>query len=174
MTKITIKKGDITKEKVDVIVNAANKTLLGGGGVDGAIHRVAGPDLLRECRTLKGCDTGEAKITKGYRLSTKYIIHTVGPIYGNENGKEPELLSSCYKSSLLLAKEYNLKTIAFPAISTGVYGYPKNEATKIALNTIQEFIKHDKWFNEIRFILYSDESLEIYNEYYLKSKASDL
>lgn len=164
MTKITLVKGDITKQKVDAIVNAANKSLLGGGGVDGAIHRAAGPKLLKECNKLGGCQTGEAKITKGYNLPAKYIIHTVGPIYGKENGKEAELLASCYKNSLLLAKKYKIKTIAFPAISTGAYGYPKKEAAEIAIKTIKDFIKNDEWFEEIKLVVFSEEGYKIYKE----------
>lgn len=165
MTKIVVVQGDIAAQKVDAIVNAANKTLLGGGGVDGAIHRAAGPKLLKECKTLGGCKTGEAKITKGHNLPAKYVIHTVGPIYGKENGKEAELLSNCYKNSLLLAKQNGIKTIAFSAISTGVYGYPKEEAVKIALDTLQAFIKNDNYFNEIRLVLHSEEDKELCDKY---------
>lgn len=164
MTKITIKKGDITREEVDAIVNAANKSLLGGGGVDGAIHRAAGPELLEECRTLGGCETGEAKITKGYRLPAKYVIHTVGPIYGRGKGQEAELLANCYKNSLLLAKKHKVKTIAFPAISTGVYGYPKEEAVRIVFKTVKDFISRDDFLDEIRLVLFSESDLELYNE----------
>jgi O-acetyl-ADP-ribose deacetylase (regulator of RNase III) len=164
MTKINLVKGDITKQKVDVIVNAANKTLLGGGGVDGAIHQLSGPKLLEECKKLGGCQTGKAKITKGYNLPAKFIIHTVGPIYGKENGKETELLTDCYRNSLVLAKKHGVKTIAFPAISTGVYGYPKEEAAKIAIKTIKEFIVKNDWFDEIRFVVFSDESYHIYQK----------
>lgn len=130
-TLITIKKGDLTKEVVDVIVNAANKTLLGGGGVDAAIHESAGPLLLEECKTLGGCKTGEAKITKGYNLPARYVIHTVGPIYGQEHDKEDKLLADCYLNSIDLAYKYNLKSIAFPAISTGAYGFPPIKAAVV-------------------------------------------
>ena len=164
MTKITIKKGDITKEEVDVIVNAANKSLLGGGGVDGAIHRAAGPELLEECRTLGGCETGEAKITKGYRLPAKYVIHTVGPMYGRGKGREAELPANCHKNSLLSAKKHKVKTVAFPAISTGVYGYPKEEAVKIVFKTVKDFISKDNSLDEIRLVLFSDSDLRLYNE----------
>ena len=148
--------GDITKLACDCIVNAANKTLLGGGGVDGAIHRAAGPELLKECRTLKGCETGQAKITKGYNLKAKYVIHTVGPIY---SGKEQDktLLSNCYKNSLDLAKRNNIKSIAFPAISTGVYAYPIEKATAIAVKTVKEWIKNNADYDiEIIFCCFDE------------------
>ncbi len=164
MTKITIIKGDITKQEVDAIVNAANRSLLGGGGVDGAIHRAAGPELLEECRTLGGCETGEAKITKGYNLPAKYVIHTVGPVYGRGGGREAELLSTCYKNSLELAKKNNVKTIAFPSISTGAYGYPIKEASKIAIKTVRKFIEKDNYFNEIRFVLFSNDDFQVYQK----------
>ena len=142
-TKITFDIGDITKLDVDCIVNAANKSLLGGGGVDGAIHRAAGPDLLAECRTLHGCNTGEAKITKGYRLKARYVIHTVGPIYSGKSSDKQDL-RNCYYNSLELAKANDIHRIAFPAISTGVYGYPAYEAAEIALTTIQEWLQENE------------------------------
>lgn len=166
MDRVKLILGDITKLKVDAIVNAANKTLLGGGGVDGAIHSVAGPQLLAECKTLDGCNTGEAKITKGYKLPAKYVIHTVGPVYGQEGGNEARLLANCYINSLDLAKSRGLKTIAFPAISAGVYGYPMEEQSKTVTQTLKHYLKNDVWFEEIDLVLHSQAMFEIYNKYY--------
>lgn len=163
MGRITLVQGDITKLKVDAIVNAANNSLLGGGGVDGAIHRAAGKELLEECRTLNGCATGDAKITKGYKLPAAYVIHTVGPVYhGGKNG-EAEKLESCYRRSLQLAREHGLKSIAFPNISTGVYGYPKQEAAQIAIQTVKNFLKSTSEIDEVIFCVFDDENRKIYN-----------
>lgn len=159
---ITLDIGDITKIDCDCIVNAANKTLLGGGGVDGAIHRAAGPELLAECRTLHGCNTGEAKITKGYRLKAKHVIHTVGPIYSGKSS-EVQALHNCYYNSLELAKNQNIHSIAFPAISTGVYGYPMQEAAQITLTTIMEWLQKNETY-EMQIIL-SCFSLQTYECY---------
>lgn len=154
MGKIKIIKGDITKQACDVIVNAANSSLLGGGGVDGAIHHTAGHELLAECRTLHGCRTGEAKITKGYNLPARFVIHTVGPIYYEHTPSEAEaLLTSCYENSLKLAKEKDLKTIAFPLISAGVYGYPQRDAIRVAIETMK---LHQDDFDEITLVLFGE------------------
>ena len=162
MTQIEVLKGDITKLEVDAIVNAANTSLLGGGGVDGAIHRAAGPELLEECRILNGCETGQSKITKGYNLPAKYVIHTVGPVWHGGNKNERELLKSCYNTSLNLAKENGIKTIAFPAISCGVYRFPSDEACKIATETVREFIANNDCFEKVIFIDIYDAIIEIY------------
>ena len=162
MTEIEVVFGDITKLDVDAIVNAANKTLLGGGGVDGAIHRAAGRELLEECKVLNGCETGQSKITKGYNLSCQYVIHTVGPIWGRGNRNENELLKSCYLTSLNLAKEYGIKTIAFPAISCGIYHSPIDKACQIAVDTVKEFISENGCFDKIIFIDINDKIVETY------------
>ena len=158
---ITLKVGDITREDVDVIVNAANTGLHGGGGVDGAIHRAAGPSVMTECRAIGRCPTGEAVITNAGNLKAKKIIHTAGPVWIGGKRREPELLRNCYANSFLLARKNNLRTIAFPAISTGVYGYPKEEATRIAFQAGREF---EKDFDEIRYVCFSAEDLAIYQE----------
>jgi O-acetyl-ADP-ribose deacetylase len=164
---ITIIQGDITKQTVDAIVNAANKSLLGGGGVDGAIHRAAGPQLLEECRTLNGCETGEAKITKGYNLTAKYVIHTVGPIYGSHHGREAELLGSCYRKSIALADKHGLMSIAFPSISTGAFGYPIHEAARVALGTVKELVEAGKTgVQRVVFVTFSSSDYAIYQEAY--------
>ncbi len=157
---IEVVQGDITKEKVDAIVNAANSSLLGGGGVDGAIHRAGGPAILDECRKLGGCDTGDAKITTGGRLLAKYVIHTVGPVYYNGKHGEPELLRSCYVRSLRVAVENGVKTIAFPAISCGVYGYPISDASKIAVGIVKEFLDKypDCGITLVRFVMFGNDT----------------
>ncbi len=160
---IRLLKGDITKMNTDAIVNAANRTLLGGGGVDGAIHRAAGQELLEECRTLNGCETGEAKITKAYKLPCKYVIHTVGPVWHSGKKSEAELLEKCYWNSMVVAKENKIKSIAFPAISTGVYGYPKMQAAKIAVDTVKKFMEQfPETVEDIYFVVFDEESLKIY------------
>ena len=162
MPQIELIKGDITELKVDAIVNAANRSLLGGGGVDGAIHRAAGPELLVECKTLNGCETGEAKITRGYNLPSKYVIHTVGPIWYEGVRNEPDLLANCYKNSLKLAKENKIRSIAFPNISTGVYRFPKDFAAKIAIRTVKFFLCQNKEIKQVYFVCFDDENYEIY------------
>ncbi len=157
--------GDITKWKGDSIVNAANPSLLGGGGVDGAIHRTAGPELLKECKLLHGCKHGEARLTRGYNLPSKYIIHTPGPIYQNGTANEEKTLKNSYQNSLKIARAKSFKSIAFPAISTGVYGFPKEKASKIALTTIIEFMNKNYYLPEIYFILFDNENLMIYTNF---------
>lgn len=162
--KITIEIGDITKLDCDCIVNAANRSLLGGGGVDGAIHRAAGPDLLKECRTLHGCETGGAKITKGYKLKAKYVIHTVGPIYSGTD-RDAELLTNCYRNSLDLAKEYDIHSIAFPAISTGVYGYPLDKAAPVAFATIKNWLaEHENYEMTVTLSCFDQKTCKLYEE----------
>ncbi len=157
-------KGDITKiTNVQAIVNAANKTLLGGGGVDGAIHRAAGKELLEECRTLHGCETGEAKITKAYKLPCDYVIHTVGPIWGGGNRNEPQLLANCYRNSLQVAVDNGIRTIAFPSISTGVYHFPVEEAAQIAIKTVKQFLDdHPGQIDKVYWVLFDDRTLRVY------------
>ena len=164
--RIEVIKGDITGLAADAIVNAANHSLLGGGGVDGAIHRAAGKDLLEECRTLHGCETGEAKITKGYRLPAKHVIHTVGPVwYGGKTG-EPALLASCYRNSIKLAVENGLRTIAFPSISTGVYGYPVEGACPLAFQVVIEMLETypESKLEKVIFVCFNEETYDIYRE----------
>ena len=160
MNRIKILNGDITKIAVDAIVNAANTSLLGGGGVDGAIHRAAGRELLEECRKLNGCETGKAKITKGYNLPAKYVIHTVGPVYRDGKQGEPELLASCYHDSLILAVENGIESIAFPCISTGVYGYPFREACVIALRTVEDFLQSNESISQVYMVCFGDNDFE--------------
>jgi len=154
--------GDLTRQDTDAIVNAANQTLLGGGGVDGAIHRAAGPELLNECRGLGGCPAGEARLTRGYNLKARYVIHTVGPIYRDGLHREPELLASCYRESLKLAAEKGLKSVAFPSISTGAYGYPIRDAAKVALETVMEFLRGHPEIKLVRFVLFGRPAYEAY------------
>jgi O-acetyl-ADP-ribose deacetylase (regulator of RNase III) len=155
--RIEITRGDITKLEVDAVVNAANTTLLGGGGVDGAIHRAAGPELLAECRTLGGCEPGEAKITRGYGLPARFIIHTVGPVWHGGKRGEPETLANCYRNSLQLAVENRIKTLAFPAISCGAYGYPLEQAAQIAVKTTREFLANDNMIEKVIFAVFSED-----------------
>ncbi len=161
-SKIHLYKGDITLISVDAIVNAANKSLLGGGGVDGAIHKAAGKELYEECKTLKGCETGEAKITKAYNLPAKFIIHTVGPIWGNGSKNEKKLLENCYINCLNLAIKNNLKTIAFPNISTGLYRFPKQLAADIAIYTVNSFLAEHNTIESVMFVCFEDENYNIY------------
>lgn len=159
--RLEVIQGDITKLQVDAIVNAANTTLLGGGGVDGAIHRAAGPGLLEECRTLGGCPTGEAKITKGYNLPARWVIHTVGPVWRGGDHNEDELLASCYRRSLALAREYGIKTIAFPAISTGAYGFPMERAARIAVREVRRFLQQDTTLEKVILVAYDKRAYDI-------------
>lgn len=162
--RIELIKGDITTLDVDAIVNAANNSLLGGGGVDGAIHDAAGPDLLIECERLNGCETGKSKITGGHRLRAKYIIHTVGPVWYGGYRDEAQLLASCYQTSLALAKDKKIKTLAFPGISTGIYGFPRDLATLIAVNETRRFLNKNNYPEKVIFVTYDDDSYEIYRK----------
>jgi len=161
MERIKILQGDITNLEVDAIVNAANTSLLGGGGVDGAIHQAAGPELKKYNKSLNGCETGEAKLSPGFKLPAKHVISTVGPVWKGGDNQEKELLSNCYYNSLKIAEENNINSVAFPAISTGVYGFPFEEATKIALNTVRTFLNHHQSPKEVIFIFFSEDQMEI-------------
>lgn len=160
-TRIEVVQGDITQLDVDAVVNAANSSLLGGGGVDGAIHRAAGPELLAECRTLGGCKTGDAKVTSGYHLPARHVIHTVGPVWRGGSNGEPELLSSCYRRSLALANQLQLKSIAFPAISTGIYGFPRQHAAEIAVKEVQSHVEN---LERVLFVCFDSETVQIYRK----------
>lgn len=162
--RVELVKGDITALEVDAIVNAANNSLLGGGGVDGAIHEAAGPGLLIECESLNGCETGQSKITGGYSLKAKYVIHTVGPVWRGGLNDENILLASCYQTCLNLAKEYKLKIVAFPGISTGVYGYPKELASMIAVNETKRFLKKNRYPEKVIFVTFSNDNYETYRK----------
>lgn len=164
MDRIEVVQGDITKLDVDAIVNAANQSLLGGGGVDGAIHSAAGPELLKECRTLGGCATGDAKITNGYNLKAKWVIHTVGPIWSGNEQKESQQLAACYQNSLQLALEYKVRTIAFPCISTGVYRYPVEKASIVAIKTIMQFLAVNLRPEKVILVCFGEDKLRVYRE----------
>jgi len=163
-SRIVILKGDITQQTVDAIVNAANTSLLGGGGVDGAIHQAAGPLLLEECKTLGGCRTGEAKITRGYNLPSRHVIHTVGPVWNGGLGDEDQLLAGCYRNSLKLASKHGIRTIAFPSISTGVYRFPVEKAARIALKEIDRFLSDHDLPAEVRMICFDKGTYEVYRK----------
>jgi O-acetyl-ADP-ribose deacetylase (regulator of RNase III) len=162
--------GDITEQEVDAIVNAANSSLLGGGGVDGAIHRAAGPELLAECRTLQGCATGDAKITPGYRLPAKWVIHTVGPVWRGGHHSEDELLANCYQRSLALVIEKGLRSVAFPAVSTGIYGFPLERATRIAVREVRAFLNEHPNLERILFVCFDRRTRETYERVLAESK----
>ena len=162
--KISAQRGDITRLTVDAIVNAANSSLLGGGGVDGAIHRAAGPGLLEECRRLGGCATGDSKATSGHKLPAQHVIHTVGPMWHGGGSGEDELLARCYRSALSLAEKLAARSIAFPAISTGIYGFPKSQAAEIAVRETRAHLRHASHIEEVIFVCFDDETLQIYRE----------
>jgi O-acetyl-ADP-ribose deacetylase (regulator of RNase III) len=162
MSRVSVVLGDITQQQVDAIVNAANTSLLGGGGVDGAIHRAGGPELLRECRSLGGCETGQAKVTKGYGLRAKYVIHAVGPVWRGGKAREDELLRNCYRNSLTLAEQHDVKSIAFPSISTGAYGFPIRRAAQIATSTVREYLNGPTKIEEAIFVCFSRSDYNIY------------
>jgi O-acetyl-ADP-ribose deacetylase len=164
LSRMELLQGDITRVAVDAIVNAANSSLLGGGGVDGAIHRAAGPELVQECRLLGGCKTGQAKITKGYRLPARFVIHTVGPVWRGGGQGEPELLASCYRSSLTLAVENEVRTIAFPAISCGIFGYPPYHASRVAVSETARFLDGEPSIEKVIFVCFSRDVFEAYRE----------
>jgi O-acetyl-ADP-ribose deacetylase (regulator of RNase III) len=171
MVKVNINKsvlelieGDITEQETDAIVNAANTSLLGGGGVDGAIHRAGGPKILEECKALGGCPTGEARITTGGNLKTRYVIHTVGPVYSGGRHRESEMLANAYKNSLCLASQYKLRSVAFPSISTGAYGYPIHEAASIALQAIIDYVKTHADIQQVRFVLFDLKAYQVYEK----------
>ncbi len=164
IAKLEVRQGDITRLDVDAIVNAANRSLLGGGGVDGAIHRAAGPELLAECRQLGGCPTGEARLTQGYRLPARFVIHTVGPVYGGRP-EDAQLLARCYRNSLAVAAQKGVRSIAFPAVSCGVYGYPIVEACRIAVDTSLAYLTEDDRIQHVIFILFSGDDCRVYEDY---------
>ena len=172
MARIHVIQGDITRLQVDAIVNAANSSLLGGGGVDGAIHRAAGPELLEACRKIGGCPTGEARITPGFLLPARYVIHAVGPVWHGGKHGEAELLASCYRHSLQLAADHGLKQIAFPAISTGAYGYPFDEASSIAIRTVKEWLAAHNMVEEVYFVLFSDHHYQRFQQLLHKEETS--
>jgi O-acetyl-ADP-ribose deacetylase (regulator of RNase III) len=160
--RILLVEGDITKQQVEAVVNAANTTLLGGGGVDGAIHRGAGPELLEECRKLGGCPTGQAKITKGYRLPAKWVVHTVGPVWRNGKQGEDELLASCYRSCFALAEQHGIRTLAFPSISTGAYGFPMERAARIAVSETKKFLEENRSVEKVLLVCFGKDAFEIH------------
>lgn len=164
MQRFEIIQGDITRQEVDAIVNAANNSLLGGGGVDGAIHRAAGPELLKECRQLGGCRTGEAKITRGYRLPARWVIHTVGPVWRGGMYNEDQLLANCYRNSLALAVKKGIKTMAFPSVSTGVYGFPADRAARIVVREIADFLKNNDSIEKIYMVAFDPRTCQVYKE----------